>query len=71
MASYYPHPRPVDDVLRITGADQFAKAITAYLLALPTLVLLLLAGASLGVRLSANHWPELAGLLLFLPTIRS
>jgi ABC-2 type transport system permease protein len=41
-----------------------AKAISTYLFALPTLVLLLLAGASLGVRLGASHWLELAGLLL-------
>jgi ABC-2 type transport system permease protein len=41
-----------------------SKAASSYLLALPTLVLLLLAGASLGVRLSASHWLELLGLLL-------
>jgi ABC-2 type transport system permease protein len=41
-----------------------AKVVSAYLLALPTLVLLLLAGASLGVRLGATQWLELAGLLM-------
>ena len=44
--------------------DFAAKVAAAYLLALPTLVLLFLAGASLGVRLGASHWLELAGLLL-------
>jgi ABC-2 type transport system permease protein len=41
-----------------------AKVLTMYLMALPTLVLLFLAGASLGVRLSATQWLELTGLLL-------
>ena len=41
-----------------------AKVASAYLLALPTLVLLFLAGASLGVRLGAAQWLEMAGLLL-------
>jgi ABC-2 type transport system ATP-binding protein len=31
MASYYPHPLPVDDVLRITGADEFAGQWTTNL----------------------------------------
>ncbi len=31
MASYYPHPLPVDDVLRITGADEFAGQWTTKL----------------------------------------
>jgi len=44
--------------------DFAAKAASAYLLALPTLVLLYLAGASLGVRLDADQWLELTGLLL-------
>jgi ABC-2 type transport system permease protein len=44
--------------------DVTARVVTAYLLALPTLVLLYLAGASLGVRLSATQWLELTGLLL-------
>jgi ABC-2 type transport system permease protein len=44
--------------------DFAAKVAAAYLLAVPTLVLLFLAGASLGVRLGASHWLELAGLLL-------
>jgi ABC-2 type transport system permease protein len=54
--------------LRITPlrarTDFASKVAAAYLLALPTLVLLFLAGASLGVRLRAGHWLELAGLLL-------
>jgi ABC-2 type transport system permease protein len=54
--------------LRITPlrarTDLAAKVAAAYLLALPTLVLLFLAGASLGVRLRTSHWLELAGLLL-------
>ena len=41
-----------------------AKVVTMYLVALPALALLFLAGASLGVRLSATQWLELAGLLL-------
>jgi ABC-2 type transport system permease protein len=41
-----------------------AKVLTMYLMTLPTLVLLFLAGASLGVRLGAAQWLELAGLLL-------
>lgn len=44
--------------------DVIAKVVTGYLLAVPTIVLLFLAGASLGVRLSATEWLELAGLLL-------
>ena len=31
MASYYPHPLPVDDVLRITGAEEFAGQWTTKL----------------------------------------
>jgi ABC-2 type transport system ATP-binding protein len=31
MASYYPHPLPVDDVLRVTGADEFAGQWTTKL----------------------------------------
>jgi ABC-2 type transport system permease protein len=54
--------------LRITPlrarTDFAAKVAAAYLLALPTLVLLYLAGASLGVRLSAGQWLEMTGLLL-------
>jgi ABC-2 type transport system permease protein len=41
-----------------------AKAATAYLVALPTLALLYVAGASLGVHLSAAEWLEMTGLLL-------
>jgi ABC-2 type transport system permease protein len=40
-----------------------AKVICAYLVAVPTLVLLFLAGSTLGVRLGATHWLEMAGLL--------
>jgi ABC-2 type transport system permease protein len=47
-----------------TRTEFTAKVVGAYLLALPTLVLLLLAGASLGVRLGADQWLEMAGLLL-------
>ena len=31
MASYYPHPLPVADVLRLTGADEFAGQLTTKL----------------------------------------
>jgi ABC-2 type transport system ATP-binding protein len=31
MASYYPHPLPVDHVLRLTGADEFARQWTTKL----------------------------------------
>jgi ABC-2 type transport system ATP-binding protein len=31
MASYYPHPLPVDDVLRLTGAARFADQLTTKL----------------------------------------
>jgi ABC-2 type transport system permease protein len=41
-----------------------AKVLTAYLVALPSLVVLYLAGTSLGVRLSATRWLEMTGLLL-------
>jgi ABC-2 type transport system permease protein len=37
---------------------------SAYLLALPTLVLLYLAGSVLGVRLAASQWFEMTGLIL-------
>jgi ABC-2 type transport system permease protein len=40
------------------------KALTAYLIALPSLLLLYLAGVSLGVHLSAGQWLEMTGLLL-------
>ncbi len=45
-------------------ADFAAKVLTAYLLALPTLALLYLAGAALGVHLGATQWLKLTGLLL-------
>jgi ABC-2 type transport system permease protein len=41
-----------------------SKAVAAYLLTLPTLIVIGAAGASLGVRLSAAAWAEMAGLLL-------
>jgi ABC-2 type transport system permease protein len=41
-----------------------AKALTAYLVAVPTLALLYLAGLSLGVHLDAAQWLEMTGLLL-------
>jgi ABC-2 type transport system permease protein len=54
--------------LRITPlrerTDLVAKVASAYLLAVPTLALLYLAGASLGVRLAAGQWLELTGLIL-------
>jgi ABC-2 type transport system permease protein len=54
--------------LRITplraSTDVAAKVLTAYLVALPSLALLYLAGASLGVRLDGTQWLEMTGLLL-------
>ncbi|HTX01307.1 MAG TPA: ABC transporter permease [Acidimicrobiales bacterium] len=54
--------------LRITPlrarTDYVAKVVAAYLVALPALVLVFLAGASLGVRLDAAQWFEMTGLLL-------
>jgi ABC-2 type transport system permease protein len=54
--------------LRITPlrarTDIAAKVLTAYLIALPSVVLVFLAGASLGVRLNASQWLEIGGLLL-------
>jgi ABC-2 type transport system permease protein len=47
-----------------TRTEFTAKVVSGYLVALPALVLLLLAGASLGVRLGATQWLEMAGLLL-------
>jgi len=41
-----------------------SKAVAAYLLAVPTLIVIGAAGASLGVRLSPTAWAETAGLLL-------
>lgn len=41
-----------------------AKVLVAYLVALPVLLVLDLAGTSLGVRLSAVEWLEMTGLLL-------
>ena len=54
--------------LRITPlrarTDYLAKVLAAYLVALLALVLLFLAGATLGVRLDAAQWFEMTGLLL-------
>jgi ABC-2 type transport system permease protein len=54
--------------LRITPlrarTDIAAKVLTGYLIALPSVVLVFLAGASHGVRLDATQWLELGGLLL-------
>jgi ABC-2 type transport system permease protein len=44
--------------------DIAAKVLTAYLIALPSVVLVFLAGASLGVRLDAAQWLEIGGLVL-------
>lgn len=54
--------------MRITplsvGAYFGAKLVTSYLMALISLVLISLAGLSLGVHLAAAHWAVLAGLVL-------
>jgi ABC-2 type transport system permease protein len=54
--------------LRITPlrapTDLAAKVAGSYLLALPTLVLLYLAGSVLGVRLATSQWLEMTGLIL-------
>jgi ABC-2 type transport system permease protein len=54
--------------MRITplsvGAYFGAKLITSYLMALVSLVLISMAGTSLGVHLSPGHWALLAGLVL-------
>jgi len=47
-----------------TGTYFASKVVTSYLVAIPALVLLYLAGASLGVRLDATQWLEMTGLLL-------
>ena len=44
--------------------DVIARVLTAYLMTVPSLVLVFLAGSSLWVRLGAGEWLELAGLLL-------
>ena len=41
-----------------------AKVVTAYLVTIPSLILLWLAGASLGVRLGATQWLEMTGLIM-------
>jgi ABC-2 type transport system permease protein len=46
------------------STDIAAKVVTAYLIALPSVVLVFLAGVSLGVRLHATQWLEIGGLLL-------
>lgn len=54
--------------LRITPlrgrTEMTAKVLAAYLVVLPTLVLLYLAGVTLGVHLNAAQWLEMTGLLL-------
>lgn len=54
--------------LRITPlrvrTELVAKVLTAYLVVLPTLVLVYLAGLSVGVRLGTAQWFEMTGLLL-------
>lgn len=45
-------------------SETIAKVLAAYVVTLPTLVVLFLAGASLGVRLDATQWLEMTGLLL-------
>ncbi len=54
--------------LRITPlrvrTDYLAKTLAAYLVALPALALVFLAGATLGVRLNVAQWLEMSGLLL-------
>ena len=54
--------------LRITPLQArtalLSKVVAAYLLAVPTLIVIGAAGASLGVRLSPTAWAETAGLLL-------
>ena len=54
--------------LRITPlrarTEMVAKVLAAYLVALPALALLFLAGVTLGVHLDAAQWFEMTGLLL-------
>ena len=54
--------------LRITPlrvrTDYLAKTLAAYLVVLPALVLVFLAGVTLGVRLNVAQWLEMSGLLL-------
>lgn len=47
-----------------TGTYFFAKVVTSYLVAFPALILMYLAGTSLGVRLDATQWLDMTGLLL-------
>jgi ABC-2 type transport system permease protein len=41
-----------------------SKVVTAYVVAIPSLLLVFLAGASLGVHLSITEWLEMTGLIL-------
>jgi len=54
--------------LRVTPlrprTEMVAKVLAAYLVALPALALVFLAGATLGVSLGAAQWAEMTGLLL-------
>lgn len=47
-----------------TSVYMTAKVITAYVVALPALILLFLAGTAFGVRLSATQWLEMIGLII-------
>jgi len=46
------------------STELVSKVVSAYLMVLPTLALLYLAGTALGVRLSPAQWLEMTGLLL-------
>jgi ABC-2 type transport system ATP-binding protein len=75
MASYYPHPLPVDDVLRMTGAADFARQWTsklsggqaqrvrfaAALVGNPDLLLLDEPTASIDVAGRRDFWQEMRG----------
>lgn len=47
-----------------TSTELVSKVVNAYLMVLPTLAVLYLAGSALGVRLSSAQWLEMTGLLL-------
>jgi ABC-2 type transport system permease protein len=44
--------------------DVMARAGAAYVVALPTLIVVFVAGSTLGVRLTAGQWLEMTGLIL-------
>ena len=68
LTKSYDTVQAVRGVLRITPlrvrTDCVAKMLAAYLVALPALGLVFLAGATLGVRLDAAQWFDMTGLLL-------